>query len=530
MEDTIKATGLVLYCDGGARPTNPGPAGYGIHGYFYTLEEPKKGIGLGSIVATNFGYLDKSTLSDLEPEAGDGKDHQEAETQLVTVKAYVDIARPITTSGTNNMAELEGAISSISFAKAAYLEQPEFKRALILTDSQYVVLGYTKYYPVWKNNNWYTSSGKEVANKAIWLRLTALMAECKEIGLDLKFDWVRGHVETLASVGNTSADTLASIAANMASAASAVAIDGKEYVKISPPDKYWNTEVEKHPLLCHRRLYISPDQTLDPNIHLIGNHGADDALFGTRTGDGAYGVVLLDKEEPILTEVVDCFKKKEGASPWSVDYVKAFHLDTLFGKRFQRAWNICGILTVNNSNEAEKVVKDVNGEPIVTRFDPPMLSYRAMDSLANLYSVLQAIDEHEYKDHPGTIINDITDQIYEDVTDKKGRVSRQLKPEYVVGFMSRVFDVKYDMERLPKGDGTENVTLIFGVDIPDRSALKKLENEETKIYLVTVAPGGGMDGFKYYTIIHSKRGIGIFAGIYTNTKYLIDRSKKKKRA
>jgi hypothetical protein len=158
-----------------------------------------------------------------------------------------------------------------------------------------------------------------------------------------------------------------------------------------------------------------------------------------------------------------------------------------------------------------------------------MLSYRAIDSLETLYKVLQEIDAHEYKDYPSVIMNDLTDQIYEEVTDKKGKVSKQLRAEYVVGFMSKTFEVKYDQASLPKGDGSTKLTLVFGVDIPDRGALKKLENEDTKVYLVTRCLGDGSDGFRHYTVIQSKRGTGIYAGIYTNTKYILPPPEKKKK-
>ena len=54
-DTTVPQMGIILYTDGGVRPRNPGPGGWGLHGYTYQNTEPKKGTGNPEIVLTNAG-------------------------------------------------------------------------------------------------------------------------------------------------------------------------------------------------------------------------------------------------------------------------------------------------------------------------------------------------------------------------------------------------------------------------------------------------------------------------------------------
>ena len=63
MLENEEQQGAVFYTDGGCGPTNPGFMGYGIHGYIYKFDKPKKGAGLVSHVLTSVGYVSKSNLN-----------------------------------------------------------------------------------------------------------------------------------------------------------------------------------------------------------------------------------------------------------------------------------------------------------------------------------------------------------------------------------------------------------------------------------------------------------------------------------
>ena len=71
----------------------------------------------------------------------------------------------------------------------------------IITDSNYVKDGITKWIANWKNKGWKTSNKKPVKNKDLWKKLDDLSNNH-----NIKWEWVRGHT---GNPGNERADQLA---------------------------------------------------------------------------------------------------------------------------------------------------------------------------------------------------------------------------------------------------------------------------------------------------------------------------------
>ena len=96
--------GMVLYADAGAKP-NPGFAGWGLHGYFYSSEAPKKGSGNPSSVPTCNGYVSKVTAKLTNPTE-------------ITPLTYVDGFSALPNM-TNNAGEIVAATRAMELALAA---------------------------------------------------------------------------------------------------------------------------------------------------------------------------------------------------------------------------------------------------------------------------------------------------------------------------------------------------------------------------------------------------------------------------
>lgn len=135
--------GPVAYTDGGCIG-NPGPGGWGVH----------------------IEYLDGRVV-----ELGGG-----------------DYAT------TNNRMELRAAIE----AARALVGWPA---ATIRTDSQYVMLGITRWLPGWKRKGWKTSTGQPVLNRDLWEELESVVTP------GLTWEWTRGHA---GIPGNERCDEIAS--------------------------------------------------------------------------------------------------------------------------------------------------------------------------------------------------------------------------------------------------------------------------------------------------------------------------------
>ena len=127
---------LRIYTDGSAAPTNPGPTGFGA---MYVWEDGLHELGWASRAA-----------------------------------------------GTNNTAELEGALEAIR----GISRTPSC--IAIVCDSQYVTRGCTEWLPSWKAKL-FTKKGKPMKNQALWISMDAMLSSVESKGIPLEFDWVRGH-------------------------------------------------------------------------------------------------------------------------------------------------------------------------------------------------------------------------------------------------------------------------------------------------------------------------------------------------
>lgn len=103
---------------------------------------------------------------------------------------------------TNNEMELTAAIKALEA-----LKMPLPVR--LITDSQYVVNGMTKYLSDWKARGWRKSDKKPVVNAEMWQRLDELAALHQ-----VEWVWVRGHS---GEAGNERADQLANLGISKAS-------------------------------------------------------------------------------------------------------------------------------------------------------------------------------------------------------------------------------------------------------------------------------------------------------------------------
>ena len=95
---------------------------------------------------------------------------------------------------TNNIMELTAVIESLSIIKSK-------SEITIITDSNYVKDGITKWINNWKEKGWKTANKKPVKNKTLWKKLDNLTNNH-----NITWKWVRGHT---GNPGNEKADELA---------------------------------------------------------------------------------------------------------------------------------------------------------------------------------------------------------------------------------------------------------------------------------------------------------------------------------
>lgn len=499
---TIK--GMVLHCDGGARP-NPGSGGYGIHGYIYSAVSPSKGIGR-NFVTTSQGYVDRNQ-SDKVISIKEGECAEEhlinLDTILVTPVSYVDITGSIAGVSTNNTSEIIAMTQAFQYA----LKCDGITVLQIFTDSEYTKNGTNDWVDSWARKDWIKSDGNQVSNKDLWISLKTARDAVIAKDIFINVQWIRGHD---GAVGNEKADTLAS----MGVFDSQRGIIG-ETVKETEADGYWKSTVTRHPFIAHRRCYFSSQSDIEPGTYYLGDHGKDDDLLGKKSSDGCYSVVQLSEPDIVL----DLIREHQTSLTGSSDSIFAMHLDQIYGVDLYKSLVLFGEKGLEPPNGYRLDIKHADKTHLTREFKPPRLATRSIEELVTLEAILERFKNNS----PDLAVNDITlnffDIIEKKIPPKKGKsegtveISAKLKSDIVVGCSEITVKCK-----LPFGDQGifEDLKLTFGIDVLARNALKHLEQLNPKIY--TVSWSVSDLAYRYATIIKTDDGIGIWCGVYSNLR------------
>lgn len=526
--------GIVLYSDGGARPTNPGFAGSGIHGYIYDTSVAVKGIGLGSSVATTQGYHHKTEARDLNPNKTKSKKENKDETitpdvemtetevfmaccsDFVTVMPiqYIDMAIPIEFTATNNFAELNGVLRALEYIVHCKELQPDLKYAVINTDSELTVKGCNEWLENWKRNGFRKSDGQYVANHQWWDAVSQVIEKVKSLEIMLNIQWVRGHN---GEFGNEKSDQMATMAVYRAFRRTFDPV-----LTLSRPDGYWKLENEMHPFIQHKCIYFnSGPEYHKPGTYNMGNHGKDDDLLGNRQSDGSYSYIRLNTPEDILEKVVSFASDvcNQSDNLW-VGYVGRLSLPTT-----RDAVMFNGENSFDPMSEPHVGYRGIGSgkDPLVRMLRPPHLASRAVTEVTNLSSILQAFECGS----ASVVSNDVTSLIYDvtEVVDKKDGVIKKytIKSDLPVGMPSIKLPAKY----VPAGTSEvqeREIVLSTGIDILTRNAFKKLENLNPCVHVVTWSDSS--DSFRYATVVKTDDAIGIWGGVYSNL-FIIPKKEEK---
>jgi len=484
--------GMICYCDGGSRAPHarggPGWGGFGIHGYLYrTVEELKKGAGIPDWIPTSDGYLKKKNVATVE--------HTEVE-----VIHYIDGVGSFGIDITNNYAELQAAINALRHA-----QQYVITRILIVSDSRYVIDGMTNYVDNWASYGWKKRNGEEIANLSLWKELVDLRDGLRQHGVTIDWRWVKGHDEENGNIGNDIADRYATIGV-MASKGSSVKIE----IDTTEAQGYWKNDVDKHPLLCHKRLYFNTGEGVNtPGQYYIGEHGSDDELLGKRKSDGCYGIVRLKNPEPVVEVVIN----HAVSAANTLDNIMAVRLDNLFRVDTYQDIRKHGRFAFIQPSSYNLSTTSIDEQPLTSEFTRPMLAIRAVESIDSLANKLEMYLSRD----PSITTTDLTELFYNKETKVKKKVEvieTVLKPEYIVGFT----DVKVDVNFNDGVNGLRqsSVILVLGLDLPHRNSLKQLETFDPKVTLIAWSEEANT--FKYATVIEAGEDLGIYEGRYSNLR------------
>ena len=476
--------GLVIYTDGGSRP-NGKYMGWGIHGYTYKNQEPKKGTGNPGYYPSAYGYIPKAD----KKEGG-------AKTEITPIN-YIDGYGSSLSYGTNNLAEVMAA--KLATDKAIELKP---KKLLIRTDSEYLIKGSNEFSYHWIKNNWKRQDGTPVPNANQWMELLNNYETIKQAGCKIKIEWVKGHSDFL---GNTMADRLATVGV-MGSANG----ENKEQVDTVAPEGYWKNTVDKHPFFCFKTMYFTTmSKNQHPGEYFIGEQDKEIEYLGKRKSDGAYGVIYLKEPEPI----VDLVRQYQSKLTGSFDNIVLLRLDHLFKHHVYTFVERYGINALVKKFNDKLDLNTTDKEPLTKELVPPRIAQRSIDALADLKNILNSYKTGNYNKDKFNIV-DLTHIFYEQKSVEKKKetvITTHLKADISSAFTSFNVDVSIK-------DKFYKIILSLGIDLPNRNTLKSLEDNTTKIQLIWWYDSEKV--IRYATVIDYKEDYGIWAGYYSNMLFL----------
>lgn len=500
--------GMMLHCDGSSRP-NPGYAGWGLHGYMYEDLEPTKGTGNPDYVLTASDYMSKVTKATLP------------NVSLVTPLKYYDGWGALENDmSTNNAAELSGAIEALMITAAAVTEDGRRPEKLNLwSDSKYVVLG-CEHARKWQANGWLKADQTEPANVELWKKFIEEYDALTALGVTIKLTWNKGHKWEEDAVDNNLGNELVDELAYVGMRAATMGEKGKKIVE-SAPEGYWKYETDRHPFLTHRRMYYnSLPEYNTPGEYCIGEHDKNDDMAGKRMANGAYAYVRLEQPEAVLETVRnyshDLVNGDDVVMIARLDYIYNSSIHAMIMEHGDKVLRPRPFDPSNGRPSRAAIIRNPK-EHVTREHYPPLLIERAVNELEELRQIL---DDHlEGKDVILTE-TDLTPLIYESQTEtnRKGeeKVITKLKPEFKVGTATMDVDVNY---MHPNGElRTVPIKLLLGLDLLDRNALRRIEDMEPDIRLVSWSEQP--QAFRYATIIKVKGGVGIWGGVYSNLRLI----------
>lgn len=501
--------GMCLWTDGSCIP-NPGFGGWGLHGYLFSFNEPKKGSGNPDHILTEDGYLLKTD------------EHvKEGKIKPVTPLHYVDgfgsynIDMSVGRTVTNNVAEIDAAYYGLLHA-----EQYAVVMVRIYTDSEYVRKGMTNWVYSWKKYGWRRSDGSPITNVDNWRRLFELAESLRAKGITVDFDWVKAHSDIL---GNMKADRLA-----MIGTIHSLAKQVKAEINTSEADGYWGYSADKHPFISHQNLYFNTRRThLTPGEYYLGNHGKEDDEHGMRSADGAYAVIRLQEPDPVIESIL----AYQADMADNTDNLMKMIVGNVFKADVHKELSAYGHLATYRGDKYRYDLVGADDEPLTAQFRPAKLAYRAVENIGFLAEKLDAFLDGEKAVAAGKerasnlVVTDLTPILYETVVKtvkKESVVQKVLKEQYTVGFAALDVVASYLSDAATGELGQESLKLTLGIDLLDRNGLRRLEKLNPKVSLITWVESEL--AFRHATVIEVDGAVGIWAGMYSNIRVITDKA------
>lgn len=448
--------GVVIYCDGSFRRKR---GGWGIHLYGYTDTPLTRSIGIKQL-PTKQGYIKTDLPSTTAP------------------LFYYDSWGHLGRNATNNTAELKAMIESFKLIKDRHWEN-----VLIFTDSEYVRKGLTSWVKNWQKNDWISSTGKEVANKELWIELLKAENDLLEIGIKPKVEWTKGHAN---HPGNDAADQ---------AARSGSGTEPDFFAYVSKPEGYHKPKININDLIVKKWLVfdVSEPEAIDDGHHyyhffnlnsnnaygkkkedsLRSRHQKTATLFGRRMSDATFTIFRCKEPETHLETLKELhrFHFKRDITELGLVCLETALKPAVYENIKKFGTNY---LTVAHSNNSLTTPAD---ELVSLTISPPKM---ALDG-AQLFNTLERIMRNVLNgvEKKGVHVHDVTDSFF--TKEEKGNKTKIKLKETITQTTSHLM--------IPSVFNGHDINIrgLLGIDLPTRNMLSRIADVNPTVKIVITA-------------------------------------------
>lgn len=481
-DEQLNKTYMVVYCDGGCRPYDQQPgigigyAGSGVHGYLYkedTISKPNGDVPKNTFITTE-GYVNS-----------DGAKKEDYTHVLPT--EYFDIVSSLPYGVTSNKAELNAVLKALEYAI-----RTDAINIIIYTDSQYVITMVNKLL-----NNDSSVLTPDTPNNDVLQSIFVTIP----LGVKIDIRKIKGHSNEL---GNELADRLATIGCAFSFQKD---YETKENIVVKKKGvNYWSVD-RPHPLLDFKQLFfVNTDEVT--NYYAIMNYSTGDDI-GLKTHSALFGIVMLKEPIATINSAIKTYQKN--LKPGDEGIVSCIDLNNLYDRHSNYFYNLYGSSSTRyNSNNRH--LYSIFHKPLVYTIQPAILAVQTFEKMDILYSLLS--DYLNQKVNKQVTYVDITQDVY--ALDKKGR------PTCILDNGCNMLEISPEVN-----DELLTIKLDLGKELLTRNQLKKLEKSNPRVVLAVKRTDEKV--YRYYTIVDTDEGIGIYCNFYSSILLPNEKNVKKRK-
>lgn len=487
-----KPTTAILYTDGGFKADYK-LGGWGIHGYRYIDEPPKKGSGNPKAIPTRLGYASE-----------ENKDTA----KRVTPTHYIDGVGCVQEATSCNQTELVAVINGMK-----HVLDSDIQTCILYSDSENTLKGLTQRLPRWKASGWRLGDGEEVKNRSLWEEADLLLSKLNEQAKSITFKHISGHA---GHFGNELSD-------DWARKGNALGVRGINYSVIKETDAqgYWKVDHEPPRLLGGARWYFSTadrDYVAEDGsyIYYLGENGGDDEQTGKPMAENSQAVVFLKEPDPVLEALRQDAIEKDARC---VGRLVLGRLDTIFASKVYDELCKEGVKFLE-PDKRSLGQKNSKKKPVLVEKTPIGLGYNA---IANLHALEMRLRDY-FSNKPYLIRTDIKGLIY-DTEVKKDKTVYKLSKDIQVSTKCLDIPLRYCLKLAGEISGQDDpdikcdtVRLVLGRDLPRRSVLAGFAEECTQIEVVAWRESDKV--IRFATIMRTQQGYGIWSATDSNMLYI----------